>query len=118
MPEQDVAVALIVVGGVLMAIGIFLPFFGLVCGLGVVLLIVGIILAAASPSRAAYYGPQYPYPGYAPPYAYPPQPPAAGMPVPGPQTQYSQPTCFVCGSPLTWVAQYGRWYCTRCQSYR
>jgi len=118
MPEQDIAVALIVVGGVLMAIGIFLPFFGLVCGLGIVLLIVGIILAAAAPSRPAYYGPQYPYPGYAPPYASPPQPPAAGMPVPGPQTQYSQPTCYVCGSPLTWVGQYGRWYCTRCQSYR
>ena len=118
MPEQDLAVTLIVVGGVLMAIGIFVPLLGLLCGLGVILLIVGIILAAAAPPRTAYYGPRYPYQGYAPPYAYPPQPPAAGMTVQGPQTQYSQPTCHVCGSPLSWVAQYGRLYCPRCQSYR
>lgn len=118
MPEQDLAVALIVIGAVLMVVGGFLPFLGVICGLGIILLIVGIILMVASPPRAAYYGPQYPYQSYAPPYAYPPQPPAAGMTVPAPQTQYTQPTCYVCGSVLTWVPQYGRWYCTRCQSYR
>lgn len=118
MPEQDLAVSFIVIGAVLMVIGGFIPFLGVLCGLGIVLLIVGIILVVAAPRRAAYYGPQYAYPGYAPPYAYPPQPPAAGMPVPGPQPQYSQPTCYVCGTALTWVPQYGRWYCSRCQSYR
>jgi hypothetical protein len=118
MPEQDLAVALIVIGAVLMILGGLVPFMSLLCGLGVILLIVGVILVAAAPPRSAYYGPRYAYPGYAPPYAYPPQPPAAGMSVPGPQTQYTQPTCYVCGSVLTWVPQYGRWYCSRCQSYR
>ena len=118
MPEKELAVTLIVVGGVLMAMGIFVPLLGLLCGLGVPPLIVGIILAAAAPPPPAYSGPRYPSQGSAPPYASPPQPPAAGMTVQGPQTQYSQPTCHVCVSPLSRVAQYGRWYCTRCQSYR
>ncbi len=106
------------IGGVLLIVGVVIPFLGLLCGLGVLLLLIGIILAAVAPPRHAYSGPAYGYQGYAPGYAYPPQPPAAGMPVPGPQAQYNQPTCYVCASPLSWVPQYGRWYCSRCQSYR
>lgn len=26
-------------------------------------------------------------------------------------------TCSTCGGPLTYVQQYQRWYCTRCQKY-
>ena len=114
MTDQELGVALIVVGVVLMVAGIVLwP----LCGVGLVLLIIGIILAAMQRPQTAYY---YPPPAYgapgAPPQAYPPQPPAAGQPVPG--APYQQPTCYVCGSQLTWVPQYARWYCTRCQSYR
>ncbi len=105
-------IALIVLGVVLMAVGIF-PFLWPLCGVGVVLLIVGVILVAVHPSQPMYYAPQ-------PPYGYPPQAPAA-PPAPGAPTApgaYTPPGCPVCGTPLTWVAQYGRWYCTRCQAYR
>ncbi|MEK6986808.1 MAG: hypothetical protein AABX97_01780 [Candidatus Thermoplasmatota archaeon] len=107
MPENEAGIVLIVLGVVLMAVGIF---FWPICGLGIVLLIVGVILLAVHPSQPMYYAP-------APaPYAYAPQPPAAPVqPTPG---AYTPPACPVCGSPLTWVAQYGRWYCTRCQAYR
>ncbi len=117
MAENEAGVTLIIIGGVLMVVGAILPFIFPICGLGVLLLIIGIILVAVSPPHPASYPPAY---GYAAPpaYPYPPQPPAAGMTVPASQAQYSQPTCYVCGSPLSWVPQYGRWYCSRCQSYR
>ncbi len=114
MADQELGVALIVVGVVLMVVGIFfLP----ICALGFVLLIIGIVLAATSRPTAQYYYPQpyYGAPG-APPGAYPPQAPVAGQTVPAAPAQ--QPSCYVCGTPLTWVPQYGRWYCSRCQSYR
>ncbi len=110
MPENEVGIALIVLGVVLMAVGIF---FWPICGLGIVLLIVGVILVAVQPSQPMYYAPQ-------PLYGYPPQAPAA-PPAPGAPAApgaYTPPGCPVCGTPLTWVAQYGRWYCTRCQAYR
>jgi len=110
MAESDAGLALIVVGIVLLVLGIF--FFGIFfwpfCGLGVVLIIVGIVLVATAQSQPAYY---YPMPSMpAPPVA----PPAAGAPA----APFSVPACPVCGSPLMWVPQYGRWYCTRCQAYR
>jgi len=42
--------------------------------------------------------------------------------VPRPQPQYQQPAqpayaCQTCGGQLQWMAQYGRWYCGRCQRY-
>ena len=50
----------------------------------------------------------HPIGGY--PYGYP----AAYM------TPYAVPTapCPVCGQPLFWFPQAGRWYCYRCQQYR
>ena len=50
----------------------------------------------------------HPYGGY--PYGYP-------APY---TTPYAAPTapCPVCGQPLYWYAQAGRWYCYRCQQYR
>lgn len=98
MSDEETGIALIVVGIVLIFSGIF---FGPLCGLGIVLIIIGIVLMAAGPSRAAYYAPPPAYP-YAPPQWAPPPAPA----------------CPVCGTPLSWVPQYGRWYCTRCQQYR
>ncbi len=113
MAEEEIGVVLIVLGVVFMLVGIFAwP----ICGVGLVLLIVGIVLVAQERGRAqAYAYPGYGYPGQ-PPYVYPPQPPAGGMPVP--QAPPTQPACPVCGSQLSWVPQYGRWYCTRCQAYR
>ncbi len=111
MQNHELGILLIVLGVVCMVFGFFLA---PVCGLGLVLLIIGIVLAATSPATPAYY---YPQPAYgAPPQTYAGQPPAAGQPAaPG---AYQQPSCYVCGTPLTWVAQYGRWYCGRCQAYR
>ncbi len=113
MPENEAGIVLIVLGVALMAVGVF---FWPICGLGIVLLIGGVILLAVQPSHPMYYTPQ------PMPYGYPPQPAAPGQPAPSvpPVTPgaYAPPACPVCGSPLTWVAQYGRWFCTRCQAYR
>ncbi|GEM_PF-959635 len=40
------------------------------------------------------------------PAAPPPPPPPGGA-----------PTCRTCGQPLTYVQQYGKWYCHRCRKY-
>lgn len=107
MAESETGVVLIIVGVVMMSLGIF---FWPVCGLGIILLIVGIVLVATHQAQPQYYYPgMYPYP-QAPLGA--PTTPAAG-PVP-----FAPAACPVCGSPMTWIAQYGRWYCTRCQAYR
>ncbi|MGE5188247.1 MAG: PRC-barrel domain-containing protein [Betaproteobacteria bacterium] len=34
-----------------------------------------------------------------------------------PQRQASQPMCPTCGKPLTWIAQYQRWYCYNDKKY-
>ncbi len=101
MADQDVGVTLIVVGAVIMVVAILFP---PLCLLGILLLLIGIILAAATPRHPTYYAP--------PPYPYPPQP------QPWPQPPAATPSCSVCGTALTWVAQYNRWYCMRCQAYR
>ncbi len=114
MADQELGIILIVLGVVLMIVGVFfLP----ICGLGLVLLIIGIILAATNRPTPPYYAAPY---GAPPPmYGAPPQAPPAGPGAPAaPGAPYQAPTCYVCGSPLTWVAQYGRWYCSRCQTYR
>jgi hypothetical protein len=113
MADQEIGIVLIVLGVVFMLGGfIFAP----ICGIGLILLIIGIIIMATGPSRASMYaqpGLGYPAP---PPYGYPPPTAPGGMaPPPAP---YNQPLCPVCSSPLSWVPQYGRWYCNRCQAYR
>lgn len=117
MADQELGIILIVLGVVFMILGVV---FAPICGLGLVLLIIGIILAATHTPSTPYapypYAYQPPAAPTAPSQAYPPQPPAAGQPVPN--APYQQPSCYVCGSPLMWVPQYGRWYCSRCQSYR
>lgn len=106
MANRDAGVALIVVGVLLMAFGIF---FWPVCGIGILLLIIGIVLTATGGMQPSYYYPQQPM------YPYAPQAPPGATPAPGPQ---APPACPVCGSALTWVPQYARWYCGRCQAYR
>jgi hypothetical protein len=105
MAESDAGIVLIIVGILLMVTGIFfLP----LCGIGLILIIVGIVLVATTQSQPVYHWP-------APPFAAPPvAPPAAGTPPAAP----GAPACPVCGSALTWVPQYGHWYCWRCQAYR
>lgn len=109
MADQNTGLVLIVLGVVLMAAGVFfLP----ICGVGIVLLIIGIVMMAEAPRMPAY-APMYPY-QYPAPVA-PTAPPGTAPAAPG---AYTPPACPVCGSPLTWVAQYSRWYCTRCMAYR
>ena len=97
MVDQETGVALIAIGFALIVIGLFLSFLGPVCGLGIVLLVVGVIIAAVGQPRPVYY--------QAPPGAYP-------------AVAASTYPCPVCRSPLTWVPQYGRWWCGTCQAYR
>jgi hypothetical protein len=70
------------------------------------------------------YGPPL-VPPMANPYAPPPQAPPQQGPspyAPRPAVDASAaPTqgapCQTCQTPTTWVAQYNRWFCTRCQKY-
>ncbi len=88
---------LIVLGIVLLVIGLLTSIF---C-IGIPIAIVGFVIliwGAVKEDRPVVM--------YAPPYApaYPGTVPAA--------------VCPVCGAPLQWVAQYQRWFCTRCNAYR
>lgn len=42
---------------------------------------------------------------------------AAVTQLPQPAAQAQTPTCPTCNGPLTWIAQYQRWYCYRCRKY-
>ena len=86
--------------------------------LGIVLLVVGIITAwfcigipiAIAGFVILIYGvvkEDRPVVMHAPPYV--PAYPAAAVPA---------AACPACGTPLQWVAQYQRWFCTRCNQYR
>lgn len=66
--------------------------------IGVVLTLVGAV--SREEARPGLIGPA------AAPWPSPPVQPQAG------------PPCPVCGQPLTWIAQYNRWYCGRCAQYR
>lgn len=93
-------------GLVVLVLGFFfLPF----CAFGLILIVVGLVIFTAThPQTPAYYYPlpAVPGPSVAPPPAYAPAAPAV------------PPACPVCGVALSWVPQYGRWYCARCQVYR
>lgn len=87
---------LVVLGLVLLIIGIVTSFLCIgipIAIAGLVLLIYGLVKEEPRPAFA--------YPVYPPVYL--------------PQ---STALCPVCGSPLQWVPQYGRWYCPRCGAYR
>lgn len=74
----------------------------LLAGVGVIIMIVGLVVAAVSES--------------APVMAVPPQPyayPAASPPVASTQTA----PCIRCGRPARWVPGYNRWYCDAEQMY-
>lgn len=75
----------------------------LLAGVGVIIIIVGLVLAAVSSSP-----PTAPYPAQPAPYPVQPAPPVAGTQV--------QP-CVRCGRPARWVPQYNRWYCDAEQMY-
>lgn len=107
MTDSETGIVLVAVGVVMMFTGIF---FWPLCGVGILLIIIGAIVAAASEPRARYY--------YPAPYGYPPVPPDAAGPAPAGPAPFAAPACPVCGTPTIWVAQYGRWYCARCQAYR
>jgi hypothetical protein len=39
------------------------------------------------------------------------------LPLPPPPPDFQPPTCPICGGPLSYIAQYERWYCYRDQKY-
>jgi len=47
--------------------------------------------------------------------------PSAAQPVvvaqPAQAAQQAQPTCPTCSGPLSYIQQYQRWYCYKCQKY-
>jgi sporulation protein YlmC with PRC-barrel domain len=49
--------------------------------------------------------------------AYQPQPQVAAQPAQQPQQTQTQPLCPTCQRPLTWIAQYQRWYCYNEKKY-
>jgi len=98
---------LVVLGIVLLVIGILTSWFcvGIPIAIaGFVILIYGIV----KEQRPAMV--MYP-PGYVPGYPVQPGYPAAPQAAPA-------AACPTCGTPLQWVAQYQRWFCTRCNQYR
>jgi len=99
---------LIVLGIVLILVGLLTGWF--FC-FGVFLAIAGFVIliyGAVKEERPAVV--MYP-PGYVPVYPVQPGYPAA------PQAP-SVAACPTCGTQLQWVAQYQRWFCTRCNQYR
>lgn len=62
--------------------------------------------------------PVQPLMGYATPAAsYATSSPAFAVPAP-PQAQPAAPACASCGTPLSFVEQYQRWWCPREQQYK
>jgi len=43
--------------------------------------------------------------------------PTAPAPLPSPQQPQAATPCPTCGGPLTYISEYQRWYCYRCQKY-
>ncbi len=88
---------------------------------GIFLLLAYLKLDEAMRPAAPAYG--YPLPGYAgtaptgtPPSA-PGTVPAPGPAPPPPPPPPAVPLCPTCGQPATFIPQYGRYYCYRCQRY-
>jgi len=98
MENREIGEVLVVAGALLFLAGFaFFP----ICGFGLVLIILGLVVLVTEPPRPRYY--------YSVPYGYPLMPPIpSGAVAP----------CPACGTAMNWVGPYGRWYCTRCQAYR
>lgn len=96
--------SLTLIGVILVIVGLVLiPF---TCFTSLFISLIGVILIVMGEIQGPSYVPPYPPPQYPPPQ-YPPQP---YMP-----QGYA---CPACGMPLTYVAQYNRWYCNNCRAYR
>lgn len=75
----------------------------LLAGVGLIIVIVGLVLAAVttSPTIASY----------------PPQPVPPPVPVAMPTSSGQTAPCVRCGRPARWVPAYNRWYCDAEQMY-
>jgi hypothetical protein len=71
--------------------------------------------AGAAVAGAPGMYPSGPMSGGYNPYAQPPVQMAPTQPT-GQQVQ-TGPACPACATPATWVAQYNRWFCSRCNQY-
>lgn len=99
--------------------------------IGAILAVVGGFLGMSSSRGGAAQAPMRPgYPYGGPPPGYPAQPGYGGPPgypqphqmqQPMPQPVHAQPPqagpAHTCGTSMTWVVQYNRWYCPRCNQY-
>ena len=105
--------SLLILGIVLLVIGIF--FWPLLI-LGVLLIVFGLVYPNMMGGGAP--GGYYPQPYYQQPYAPAPAQPAQPAPQPvappmtAPVASPATPSCPRCGRPVTWIAQYQRWYCS------
>lgn len=107
-----------ILGGIFLAIGIFLMITIIFCIVGAILAIIGgifLILGAALKAQETTVSGQPQYQQYPPPsqpqyQQYPPPPQQTSQQPPG-------PPCASCGTSLTYVQQYGRWYCPNCRRY-
>jgi len=90
-------------------------------GLGVIVLVVAIVLTFTArrptpvevPVGAGSPPPLEFLPATTPPPIFPTPPVPAPPPPPPPVGQY----CVVCGRPVTYIPQYGRYYCFPCARY-
>jgi hypothetical protein len=84
----------------------------------VIVLVIYLVVRESHPVGGGVpYGYGYMPPGYGPappPQQGPPMPPSA----PTAPAQVIPAACPVCGRPMMWVPQYGRWYCPTCGQYR
>ena len=88
---------------------------GGIIGFAVVFVIYLVVRESHPIGGAIPYG--YMPPVYPPSQGGPPTGPATGPPT-GPQMAPVPAACPVCGRPMMWVPQYGRWYCPTCGQYR
>ena len=92
---------------------------GGIIGFAIVFIIYLVVRESHPIGGAIPYGyapPMYP-PSQGPPPTSPPGRPPTGPPT-GSQMAPVPAACPVCGRPMMWVPQYGRWYCPTCGQYR
>src|SRR5438552_6784946 len=88
---------------------------GTIVGFAIVFIIYLVVRESHPIGGAMPYG--YAPTMYPPSQGAPPTAPPGGTPT-GPQMAAVPAACPVCGRPMMWVPQYGRWYCPTCGQYR
>src|SRR5437660_9745586 len=111
--------ASVVAGWVFVVLLVLATLIGGIIGFAIVFIIYLVVRESHPIGGAIPYGyapPMYP-PSQGPPPTSPPGGPPTGPPT-GPQMAPAPAAFPVCGRPVMWVPQYGRWYCPTCGQYR